>query len=371
MKSVPDILRHYSNVIARAETEVFLATNFWVHSDASTIITNSIKELSRRAGERGKKVVLKVIYDRGNPKQVHRALERFENKRSAVTYPLQIFENHQNVSVKEYTGKAVKLPAPEEIPNVDMQVINYHRPMLGTFHCKYMIVDRKIALLNSNNIQDIDNFEMMCHYEGPIVDSFYDMALISWHNKLEPQLPLLQSTATEQPSAPFAGEENAPKIEGENAPLKTHDEAPFNEGRPGPAQTNVVDGNPVPVEQNIDTSDTQNPPPHLRDNAMLMKNPGPDSSNLAAESQGHTEHPNGTPSQNQPNGDQIQAESKGADSGNLPEHTSKDPHYDSDIAGEVKRIMASVSPRGSETKVQAVTRHLSESIHSDVEENES
>lgn len=67
---LPDICRHMSNCIARAEKEVFLATNYWQASDASTLITNSLKELSRRAGERGEKAIVKIIYDRGNPKQV-------------------------------------------------------------------------------------------------------------------------------------------------------------------------------------------------------------------------------------------------------------------------------------------------------------
>lgn len=54
-----------------------------------------------------------------------------------------------------------------------------------------MIVDRKVALVNSNNIQDRANMEMMVHLEGPIVDSFYDMALISWFRPMRPILPLL------------------------------------------------------------------------------------------------------------------------------------------------------------------------------------
>lgn len=66
---LPDIVRHMSNCIARAEKEVFLATNYWQASDASTLITNSLKELSRRAGERGERAIVKVIYDRGNAKQ--------------------------------------------------------------------------------------------------------------------------------------------------------------------------------------------------------------------------------------------------------------------------------------------------------------
>lgn len=54
-----------------------------------------------------------------------------------------------------------------------------------------MIVDRKVALVNSNNIQDRANMEMMVHLEGPIVDSLYDMALISWFRPMHPRLPLL------------------------------------------------------------------------------------------------------------------------------------------------------------------------------------
>ena len=67
---LPDICRHMSNCIVRAQKEVFLATNYWQASDASGFITNAFKELSRRAGERKAKVVVKIMYDRGNPKQV-------------------------------------------------------------------------------------------------------------------------------------------------------------------------------------------------------------------------------------------------------------------------------------------------------------
>jgi phosphatidylserine/phosphatidylglycerophosphate/cardiolipin synthase-like enzyme len=36
---------------------------------------------------------------------------------------------------------------------------------------------------------------MMVRVEGPIVDSFYDMFLISWNIALEPPLPMLESPA--------------------------------------------------------------------------------------------------------------------------------------------------------------------------------
>lgn len=68
---LPDLCRHMANCIVRAQHEVFLGTNFWIHSDASTLVTNAIRELSKRAGERGQKIVMKMIYDRGDPRQVN------------------------------------------------------------------------------------------------------------------------------------------------------------------------------------------------------------------------------------------------------------------------------------------------------------
>lgn len=101
-----------------------------------------------------------------------------------------------------YTGEKIKLPHPDEVPHLDMQVVNFHRPIFGTFHSKYVVVDRKIAILQSNNIQDNDNMEMMIHVEGPIVDSFYDAALVSWHNELKPPLPTAKFPASESKIPP-------------------------------------------------------------------------------------------------------------------------------------------------------------------------
>ena len=86
--------------------------------------------------------------------------------------------------------------------------------MLGTFHCKFMVVDRKMAILCSNNIQDRPNMEMMCHLEGPIVDSIYDTALISWYKAMDPPLPLLDR--------PYQPPEGGYKFGMENEYATTH-----------------------------------------------------------------------------------------------------------------------------------------------------
>lgn len=274
---IPDIVRHMSNLIVGAEKEVFLATNYWQNSTASQFITDAMKELSRRAGERGSKVVMKVLYDRGSPKQ--------------------LFEPHYIVPEKEYTGKAVGLPHKHEIPNIDLEVMNYHDPMLGTFHSKFMVVDRKIGIVQSNNIQDNDNMEMMVHVEGSIVDSLYDMALMTWHKKMSPPLPSLNTPAAQGGISCF-----------------------------GPSQDASLPAKGTPA--NLRTQDVLNDGHHP------------------------VQYPEGT---GPPNGL--------SENGLLPEHTHKHPHYDEDIAGELKRVQESVSAKPNETQVQAVSRHLNHSVN--------
>lgn len=93
--------------------------------------------------------------------------------------------------------KSIQLPKPEEIPNLDFEAINFHKPLLGTLHAKFMVVDRKIAVIESNNMEDNDNMEMMTHVEGPIVDSIYDTALITWGNAFNTSLPSVDKPATD------------------------------------------------------------------------------------------------------------------------------------------------------------------------------
>lgn len=60
-----------------------------------------------------------------------------------------------------------------------------------------MIIDRRVACISSNNIQDRVNLEMNLHIEGPIVDAFYDMALLSWAEAMDPPFPLLSNPRAE------------------------------------------------------------------------------------------------------------------------------------------------------------------------------
>ena len=172
-----DIIRHCSNLIVRAEREVFFITCSWSPSVAQRLIKDALIELSRRAGARGQRVVVKVMYDKAAPANAINA--------------------HQTVKPAAYTAKSIQLPSPEDIPYLDMEVISLHRLVLGTLHAKFCVVDRKVAALMSNNMEDNDNMEMMTHLEGPIVDSIYDTALITWSKHFNPPLPSHDSPAIE------------------------------------------------------------------------------------------------------------------------------------------------------------------------------
>ncbi|KAI0433610.1 hypothetical protein F5Y09DRAFT_52337 [Xylaria sp. FL1042] len=308
---IPDIVRHMSNLIVRAEKEVFLATNFWQNSVASRYITNAIRELSRRAKGRGIRVVMKIMYDRGSPKQ--------------------IFDPHYFVPESEYTGNAVNLPPAKEIPHVDLQVMNYHQPVLGTFHAKYMIVDRKIGIVQSNNIQDNDNLEMMVHVEGPIVDSLYDMAMISWHKKLDPPLPCLTSPAVNATDGTSFAPSHA-DIFSSTGSIKGHsaivDPSKLPPRKPYGVEATVVDSRPT------DTMN-QEPSTETSGKGLSTSNLQDDSSKL---------------------GNKEQKEI-------LPEHTAEDSHYDSTLAGEVLRVQGVVSAKPDESAMQAVTRHLNHTVN--------
>lgn len=57
------------------------------------------------------------------------------------------------MSPEVYTAEGVELPGPEEIPGVLLEVQNYHVHPVGSFHQKSLVIDRKLAVLSSNNIQ--------------------------------------------------------------------------------------------------------------------------------------------------------------------------------------------------------------------------
>lgn len=233
---IPDIMRYYKELIINAKHEVFLATNYWEPSWGSHFIHDALIELSQRHADRpaNERPVVKLIFDRGNPKQVIR--------------------NHQRVEPSDWAG--LGLPAQEELGGIHFEVMNYHRPIMGTFHAKYMVIDRRFACISSNNIQDRVNLEMNVHLEGPVVQAFYDMALLSWGEAMDPPLPLILNPELSQERA---GDEDCfeeAKRMKEELIRKSADAIPTHPETPNPDQ---ADANPI--ETTADPSPSPSPSP--------------------------------------------------------------------------------------------------------------
>ena len=170
ISTIPDIMQHYYHCIVHAQREVLLATNYWEKSVSVSIIAKALRALNKRAENDGRVVIVKIMID-------HPTLDNLLHYHSIL--PVDKWPDYD-------------IPLPHEIPHLSLEVNNYHRMIMGTFHSKFMIVDRRLALLNSNNIQDRPNLEMMSHFEGEIVHSFYDTYLISWWVPFQPNLVCLK-----------------------------------------------------------------------------------------------------------------------------------------------------------------------------------
>lgn len=159
----------------------------------------------------------------------------------------------------------------------------------------------------------------MTHLEGPIVDSFYDMSLISWHNQLKPPLPSHDSPAATGGLPSFGS--------------RTHSQMFHEDGTPRD---------------------------HTSPNGPISANHGLQAQSVLANGeQGGYEGQDPTSGGDARTLEEITRDGNNVQS--LQEHTSKDPHYDPDIAAEVTRAQSVLSPRGSETRMNAITRHLSKS----------
>ncbi|UNI19304.1 hypothetical protein JDV02_005496 [Purpureocillium takamizusanense] len=266
-----DIMRHCSNVIARAEREVIFVTCAWSPSLAQRLVRGALVELSRRRAGAADRVVVKIMYDRAGMSNA--------------------LDPHQEIKPVAYAGAGVLLPPPEEVPNLDLQVVSMHRFFLGTLHAKFCVVDRRVAVVMSNNVEDNDNMEMMAHVEGPVVDSIYDTALAIWSKALVPPLPCLVTS-------------------------------------------------PPPVKDNGNGTAVM---------GGTKAGRGPDGGEPLYLARGS--------SREQQQSD-IVAEAEAADAPPLPEHTPEDPHYDDDLAGEIRRMQACYAAKPCETRLQAANRLL-------------
>jgi len=64
-----------------------------------------------------------------------------------------------------------ELPSGDEVPNLDVQVKTFHKPVFGAIHSKLLIVDGHLLVTGSKNIDDFFGFEYGAWLEGSIAMS--------------------------------------------------------------------------------------------------------------------------------------------------------------------------------------------------------
>ena len=161
---------------------------------------------------------------------------------------------------------------------------------------------------------------MMTHLEGPIVDSFYDMSLCSWHNEFKPPLPSYNFPAATGGLPSFEQKSHRQMFDNDRT-LRDY-------GHLSGQQQGALNGQ----------------------NSSILAN-----GSVMHDIVGHEGEDRGA------GGDarDLATVANDGNSVHLPEHLSTDPHYDPDIASEVTRAQSVLSPRGGESRMNAVTRHLS------------
>jgi phosphatidylserine/phosphatidylglycerophosphate/cardiolipin synthase-like enzyme len=204
---------------------------------------------------------------------------------------------------------------------------------------------------------------MACQIEGPIVDSLYDMFLISWNNKFVPPLPTVNTPAaggnkvssdstTSQQQKPDPTNNVPVRPDGSNENGTGKDIKGVQLGAAGDGKTAQDDrakviGSTNPTG-NTSTSGDSSTSKYLISTRVVYDQLTSLIEHFLARGQSIVP--------------QAQIEHPSKDN-TLPEHTTDDPHYDVDIAGEVARVQSAVSPKPGETGIEAITRHLNHTVN--------
>ena len=121
ISTIPDIMQHHYHCIIHAKKEVLLATNYWEKSESVNVIGKALKELNKRAVKENRYVIVKIMID----------------------HPTKENITHYHSKIPSNKWSDYDIPSPNEIPNLSVEVINYHRMIMGTFHSKFIIIDRR------------------------------------------------------------------------------------------------------------------------------------------------------------------------------------------------------------------------------------
>jgi len=160
-----DIYTRLSRSIELAQSEIVLVTCFWAHSPSLEKLAASLKVLSEKVVQSGRRKV--------------RIFIGF----SSLSLFQKLFQT-ASLNGREYHPsewpKKLNLPPESQLPGLDIHIKSIFVRPFSVMHPKFVIIDRKMAWLPSCNVSWESWFEGAVSLEGPVVDSFVDFWKHFW-----------------------------------------------------------------------------------------------------------------------------------------------------------------------------------------------
>ncbi|KAI4718859.1 hypothetical protein E4T48_04905 [Aureobasidium sp. EXF-10727] len=151
-------------LLESANEELILVTCFWASSATQTLVNDALKTLSEKGIVRGRKIRVRICFSSLGIWQKLLHPQRLEGK----VYP------------EESWQATLNLPDPDLLQGLDMQVKSIFLLPFSVMHPKFIIVDRKVAVLPSCNVSWENWFEGAVTLTGPVVSSFVNLWREFW-----------------------------------------------------------------------------------------------------------------------------------------------------------------------------------------------
>lgn len=127
------ITQYLSDLLVQAQTEVLFSTCFWASSPSLSLLHDALLTLNQRARRETRRVTVKVMFSSYSIRQNFLSLKG-----------TRIW--------KQSTWRQLGLPAAEMLDALDMTVFSRFKKPFGIMHAKFLVIDRSVVVLPSNNI---------------------------------------------------------------------------------------------------------------------------------------------------------------------------------------------------------------------------
>lgn len=168
-------------LLESANEELILVTCFWATSATQKLVNEALKTLSEKGISKGRKVRVRICFSSSSilQKLLH------PQSLSGKIYPPESWQSTLN------------LPHPDQLQGLDMQVKSVFLLPFSVMHPKFIIVDRKVAVLPSCNVSWEDWFEGAVTLTGPVVSCFVDFWKEFWAQQEDRDELINLSTASD------------------------------------------------------------------------------------------------------------------------------------------------------------------------------